>query len=61
MGSICSQGIKLSGSRQLSAYVDDINIVGENIDIIQRNTKAVLDVIARRLVWRCIQRKLSIC
>jgi hypothetical protein len=25
------------------AYADDINIVGENIDTIQKNTKAVLD------------------
>jgi hypothetical protein len=52
MESICSQGIKLNGTHQLSAYADDINIVGENIDTIQKNTKAVLDVITRRLVWK---------
>jgi hypothetical protein len=37
------EGLKLSGSHQLLAYVDDINIGGENIDIIHKNTKALLD------------------
>jgi hypothetical protein len=36
------EGLILNGTRQLSAYADNVNIVGENIDTIQKNTKAQL-------------------
>jgi hypothetical protein len=33
----------LNGTHQLLAYADDVNIVGDNIVIIQKDTRALLD------------------
>jgi hypothetical protein len=37
------EGLIVNETHQLWAYADDVNIVGENIDTIQRNTEALLD------------------
>jgi hypothetical protein len=36
------KGHKLNGTHQLLAHFYDVNIAGENIDIIQKNTEALL-------------------
>jgi hypothetical protein len=35
-------GLKPNGTNQLLAYADDISILGENVDTIQKNTEALL-------------------
>jgi hypothetical protein len=37
------KGLKLNGTRQLLAYADDVNIVGEGIDTVKKNIEALLD------------------
>jgi hypothetical protein len=33
----------LNGTHQLLAYADDVNLLGDNIDTIKRNTKTLID------------------
>jgi retron-type reverse transcriptase len=36
-------GLKLNGTHQLLAYADDVNLLGDNIDTIKKNTKTLID------------------
>jgi cell division protein YceG involved in septum cleavage len=37
------EGLILNETHQILACADDVNVVGENIDTIQKNTKALVD------------------
>jgi hypothetical protein len=37
--------LKLNGTHQLLAYVDDVNLLRDNIDTIKKNTETLLDAI----------------
>jgi hypothetical protein len=36
-------GLKLNGTHQLLAYADDVNLLGDNIYIIKKNTEPLID------------------
>jgi hypothetical protein len=36
-------GLKLNGTHELLAYLDDVNLLGDNIHIINKNTRTLID------------------
>jgi hypothetical protein len=36
-------GLKLNGTHQLLAYADDVNLLGDNVDAIKKNTETLID------------------
>jgi hypothetical protein len=40
-------GLKLNGTHQLLAYADDVNLLEDNIDTINKNTETLIDAVKR--------------
>jgi uncharacterized protein YdcH (DUF465 family) len=36
-------GLKLNGTHHFLSYADDVNLLGDNIDTIEKNTETVID------------------
>jgi hypothetical protein len=44
--------MKLNGTHQLLAYADDVNLLGDNIDTIEKNTETLSDASKEANIWR---------
>jgi hypothetical protein len=53
-------GLKLNGIHQLLAYIDSVNLLGDNIDTIRKNTETLLDA-SKEVGPEINIQKLSIC
>jgi hypothetical protein len=53
-------GLKFNGTHQLLTYADDVNLLGDNIDTIKKNTETFIDA-SREVGLEINIEKRSIC
>jgi hypothetical protein len=57
---LMSGGKKLNGTHQLLVFADDMNLLGDNIDTMKKNTETLIGG-SKEVGLEVNQRKLSIC